>query len=69
MAAPYYHHLPPSLYKALKDEGFNLPPECGDILMEIPVDGVIRLHFVQTLTHDDLIKFGRALTKLGEMHE
>jgi len=62
----YYRHFPPNFYEALKKEGFNLPPECGDILMEIPVDGIIRLHFVQNLTNEDLVKFGRALASLGE---
>jgi hypothetical protein len=65
MSLSAYYHFPPNLYQALKDEGFNLPPECGDILLEIPVDGLIRLHFVQNLTGEDLAKFGRALATLG----
>lgn len=65
MVRPASVYLPPGLYQALKDEGFNLPPECGDILMDLPVDGIVRLHYVQNLTPEDLVKFGRALARIG----
>jgi hypothetical protein len=54
------------LYKALKDEGFELPPECGDITLELPVDGVIRLNCPLMLTGERLAQLGRALTKMAE---
>jgi len=65
MKQPVYM-MPPRFYNLLVAEGFQLPPDCSDILMEIPVDGVLRLHYVQNLNAEDLVRFGRALAKLGE---
>lgn len=56
---------PPTLYDALKAEGFELPPECGDITLDMPVDGVAILHMRRQLTHEDLVKVGRALASVG----
>lgn len=54
------------LYHALKDEGFELPPNCGDVEMVIPVDGVIKLKYIENLEGDRLAQFGRALQRLGQ---
>ena len=54
------------LYQALKDEGFNLPDECVDVEMKMPVDGVYQLHYVVNLTDERLAKFGRALVRMAE---
>jgi hypothetical protein len=54
------------LYHALLDEGFQLPDDCGDIWLQMPVDGILRLHFTILISGDNLVKLGRALAKLGE---
>ena len=54
------------LLNALKEEGFELPPLCGDIILEMPVDGVVRLHYSEMLSGERLAQFSRALVKLGD---
>lgn len=54
------------LYDALKDEGYTLPPECGDVEMRLPVDGVIQLAYIVNLTDESLAQFGRALVRMAE---
>lgn len=54
------------LYQALKDEGFILPDECGDVEMRLPVDGVIQLAYIVNLTDERLAQFGRALVRMAE---
>lgn len=54
------------LYQALKDEGYILPPECGDVEMRLPVDGVIQLAYIVNLTDESLAQFGRALVRMSE---
>ena len=53
------------LYRALKQCGFTLPDECGDVQMLMPVDGVFQLHYTVNLTHDDMVKIGNALIAIG----
>jgi hypothetical protein len=53
-------------YRALKSEGFDLPDECGDVHMTVPVDGPIQLHYTVNVREEDLVKIGRALEKMGE---
>ena len=53
------------LYHALLAEGFDLPPNCGDIEMELPVDGLIRLKYVENLSGERLAQFGRALQRVA----
>jgi len=53
------------LYEALKAEGFTLPDECADVRMVMPIDGVFQLHYIINLRDDDLVKWGRALQRLG----
>lgn len=55
-----------TIYDALKAEGFELPPECGDVQLEIPVDGVIALRYIEFLTGDRLAMVARALGRLAE---
>lgn len=55
-----------SLYQALKDEGYELPPECGDVEMRLPVDGCIQLAYIVNLTDESLAQFGRALVRMAE---
>jgi len=54
------------IYQALKAEGFELPPECGDVQLELPVDGVIRLHYTELMTGERLAMVGRALIRLAQ---
>lgn len=37
------------LYEALKDEGYVLPDECGDVEMRLPVDGIVQLAYIVNL--------------------
>jgi hypothetical protein len=55
-----------SLYEALKAEGFELPPECGDVELVLPVDGIFALKFVEFIQGERLAKLGRALERLGK---
>jgi hypothetical protein len=56
---------PPLLYDALKKEGYNLPDECGDAELHMPVDGVFQLRFVVNVTRENLAKLGRALIRVS----
>lgn len=56
---------PPHLYDALKAEGFELPRNCGDIQLEMPVAGAFVLVYRQMLEGDDLVKIGSALKRMG----
>lgn len=58
-----------NLYQALKDEGYVLPPECGDVEMRLPVDGLIQLAYIVNLTDESLAQFGRALVRMAERKE
>lgn len=57
------------LYNALKDEGYTLPPECGDVQLLMPVDGLFQLHYTVNLLPEDMVKVGRALVRLAEHHD
>lgn len=57
---------PPSLYLALQAEGFELPKECSDVHMTMPVDGLYQLHYTVNLTEEDVARIGRALVRLVE---
>jgi hypothetical protein len=54
-----------ALYKALQAEGFELPPNCGDIELLIPVSGVIRLVYSEIVRGDRLALVGRAMQRLA----
>ncbi|HXK40231.1 MAG TPA: hypothetical protein VJ837_05350 [Candidatus Paceibacterota bacterium] len=58
------------LYRALLAEGFELPKECGDINLLMPVDGIfqLQLNYIVNVSGDDLAKLGRALARIGEAH-
>lgn len=62
-------YQPPSLYDALKAEGFVLPDECNDITIELPVDGIVQLVVRINLTEQNIAQFGRALVRLGRPRE
>jgi hypothetical protein len=53
------------LYHALLAEGFELPKECGDMQLLMPVDGVFQLHYTVNVLGSDLAKLGRALARIG----
>ncbi len=55
----------PGLIEAMRAEGFPIPEECGDVLLTIPVDGALQIHWVQFLTEERLAQFGRALARMG----
>ena len=54
------------LYQALKAEGFELPKECAEVRMEMPVDGIFQLVYRVNLTEEDLKKIGRTLVRMAE---
>ena len=54
------------LYQACKDEGFDLPAECADVEMRMPVDGVIQLAYIVNLDEESLAAFGRALIRMAQ---
>lgn len=54
------------LVDALREEGIELPPNCGDVELVMPVDGVIVLKYIELMTDERLAKLGRALTRLAE---
>lgn len=51
---------------ALRAEGIELPPECGDVELHVPVDGPLTLHYTELLSGERLAAFGRALARMGE---
>lgn len=55
-----------NLYRALLAEGFELPKNCGDVEMELPVAGAIILRYRVFLDGEDLQKVGRALERMGK---
>jgi hypothetical protein len=57
---------PPTLYDALKAEGFELPKNCVDVELEMPVDGNFVLKYRVFLDPEDLVKVGQALKRMGE---
>lgn len=63
MARKFYQS--PRLYDALKAEGYELPADCADVEMVLPVDGIIQLKLVVNLTGKSLQQFGRALAAIG----
>ena len=54
------------LYRALLAEGFELPKNCSDVEMELPVSGAIMLRYKVFLDGEDLQKVGRALERMGK---
>ena len=56
----------PRLYQALKAEGFPLPEECGDVQLDMPVDGLFRLHYTIMLNSEQVAALGRAMQRLTE---
>ncbi len=55
-----------SLYEALKEEGYELPEECCDVELLMPVDGIFKLRFEVNVTSENLAKIGRAYVRLAE---
>lgn len=62
MAVPVY--AAPLLYQALLAEGFVLPEECGDVSLELPVDGITQLVCRINITPRNVAQIGRALCRL-----
>ena len=54
------------LYRCLVAEGFIVPPECGDVELHMPVDGLLQLKYVENVTEERLGMLGRALVRLAE---
>lgn len=63
MTIPVYQT--PSLYEALKAEGFVLPDECGDVALELPVDGLAQLVVRINMTDTNIGQIGRALQRIA----
>lgn len=56
----------PELYEALKAEGFKLPKNCGDLELDLPVDGLPTLKYRQMLEPEDMLKIAKALARISE---
>jgi len=54
------------LYQALKAEGYELPEECADVTLLLPVDGPIQLNFICNITDVNLMKLGKAFIRLAD---
>ena len=54
-----------TLGKYLNDEGL-LPPECADVELFVPSDGLLQLKYTVNVTDEDLGKIRRALERLEE---
>ena len=55
-----------NLYAALKQVGFPIPEECGDIALVLPVDGIMMLRYSTFVTGENLVKLAEALKLIGE---
>ena len=53
------------LGRLLFEEGL-IPPECVDVEILVPVDGIFRIRYTVNLLKEDLSKLGRALKRLGD---
>jgi hypothetical protein len=53
------------LCQALKAEGFELPQECADVTLEMPVDGAMQIVYHCFLTPEDIVKLGKAFERMG----
>lgn len=49
------------LYLALKQVGFVIPNECGDIVLIMPVDGPVTIRYTVFVMDEELKKLGEAL--------
>lgn len=56
----------PSLYDALKAEGYVLPDETSHVAIDIPADGVMQLVLRINLTPETTAQVGRALQRMGQ---
>lgn len=57
--------VPPSLYEALKAEGFLLPDECADVRLLMPVDGIWQMQYRVNLSMEDFEKVSRAFIRIA----
>ncbi len=57
---------PTLLYRALQEVGFELPKDCGDVELLLPVDGVPQLRMTVFIHGERLELLGQALARLGE---
>lgn len=55
-----------TLAQALAMEGFDVPKNVIDIEIESKVDDVMVLKYRVMLEQEDLVKIGKALTRMGE---
>ena len=55
-----------ALHRALQAEGFDLPANCGDVELEMPVDGVMILRYRIILDDMQLEKLARALSRIAK---
>lgn len=54
------------LGNALRDEGFDLPKECADVRLMIPVDGIFQLQYEVNVYGESLAQLGRALVRIAK---
>jgi hypothetical protein len=54
-----------SLGTALAREGL-LPPECAEVTLEMPVDGLFQIRYVVNVREEDIPKLARAIASLAE---
>ena len=50
---------------ALNKEGL-LPPECREVSLHMPIDGVIVLRYEVSVREEDVLKLARAIASLAE---
>ena len=54
------------LAQALIEQGL-VPKECGDIVLEMPVDGLVKLKYEVWVTNVDLLKLSRAFQRAHDL--
>jgi hypothetical protein len=58
---PPMKNEPPYLFNALKAVGYDMPKECVNAELRMPVDAPFQITFICNITTDDMERIGRAL--------
>lgn len=54
------------LYQALLDAGYKLPDETADVMLKMPVDGVMQLVIHVNVTEELLVMLGEAFIDMAK---
>lgn len=57
------------LYQALVEEGFEIPKSSREIRVIVGIDGGVGLQFECFFDHEEMIKFGRVLQRIGQKEQ